>query len=175
MKQKPQVKNRVTRCNSTANSMSRSINKTTCIWTKRPGSQPLFSWFSKWGSATLALSENFSEVQILRSHSRPIEITSLWMGSIICTWTRADARWSWHPLLFTHHPHLIKPCVHAKSLQLCLTLCNPMDCSTPGSSVHGILQARILEWVAMPSSRGSSPPRDETSVASVSCTARQVL
>ena len=38
-------------------------------------------------------------------------------------------------------------------------LCNPMDCGPPGSSVHGILQARILEWVAMPSSRGSSQPR----------------
>ena len=37
-------------------------------------------------------------------------------------------------------------------LQSCLTLCHPMDCSLPGSSVHGILQARILEWVAMPSS-----------------------
>ena len=44
----------------------------------------------------------------------------------------------------------------AQSLQLCPTLCDPMDCSPPGSSVHGILQARILEWVAMPSSRGSS-------------------
>ena len=50
----------------------------------------------------------------------------------------------------------------AKSLQSCLTLCDPMDCSPPGSSVHGILQARILEWVAMPSSRGSSKPRDQT-------------
>ena len=40
------------------------------------------------------------------------------------------------------------------------TLCDPMDCSLPGSSVHGILQARILEWVAMPFSRGSSQPRD---------------
>jgi len=39
---------------------------------------------------------------------------------------------------------------------VCLTLCDPMDCSPPGSSVHGILQARILEWVAMPSSRRSS-------------------
>ena len=46
--------------------------------------------------------------------------------------------------------------VRAKSLQSCLTLCDPMDCSPPGSSVHGILQARILEWVAMPFSRGSS-------------------
>ena len=43
----------------------------------------------------------------------------------------------------------------AKSLQSCLTLCNPMDCSPLGSSVHGILQARILEWIAKSSSRGS--------------------
>ena len=54
--------------------------------------------------------------------------------------------------------------------QSCLTLCNPMDCSPPGSSVHGILQARILEWVAMPSSMGSSQPRDGTSISSISCT-----
>ena len=45
-------------------------------------------------------------------------------------------------------------------LQSCLTLGNPVDCSPPVSSSHGILQARILKWVAMPSSRGSSPPRD---------------
>ena len=45
----------------------------------------------------------------------------------------------------------------AKSLQSCLTLCNLMDYSPPGSSVHGTLQARILEWVAMPSSRGIFP------------------
>ena len=46
--------------------------------------------------------------------------------------------------------------------QSCLTLCNLMDCSLPGSSVHGILQARIVEWVAMPSSRGSSQHRGWT-------------
>ena len=44
--------------------------------------------------------------------------------------------------------------VYAQSLQSCPTLCNPMNCSPPGSSVHGILQARILEWVTRPSSRG---------------------
>ena len=47
-------------------------------------------------------------------------------------------------------------------LQLCLTLCDPMDRNPPGSFVHGILQARILEWVAMPSSRRSSQSRDWT-------------
>ena len=49
-------------------------------------------------------------------------------------------------------------CVHAKLLQSCLTLCNPMDCIPSGSSVHGISQARILKWVAISSSRASSDP-----------------
>ena len=59
-------------------------------------------------------------------------------------------------------------CMRSKLLQSGLTLCNPMDCSPPGSSVHGILQARILGWVVMPSSRTSSQPRDRTCS---SCTA----
>ena len=49
-------------------------------------------------------------------------------------------------------------CVCTKSLESCLILCDPMDCSPPGSSVHGILQARILEWVAMPSSKDLPDP-----------------
>ena len=65
--------------------------------------------------------------------------------------------------------------VCAKSLQSCLTLCNPMDCSPPGFSVHRIFQARILEWVVIPSSRGSFQPRDQTHVSCVSCTGRQLL
>ena len=51
----------------------------------------------------------------------------------------------------------------------------PMGCSPPGSSVHGFLQARILERVAISYSRGSSPPRDQTHVAYVSCISRQIL
>ena len=47
---------------------------------------------------------------------------------------------------------------HAKLLQSCPTLCDPMDCSLPGSSVHGILQARILEWVAIPFSNTNTYP-----------------
>ena len=61
----------------------------------------------------------------------------------------------------------IKLCVRAKSLPSCPTLCDLMDCNLPSSSVHGILQARILEWVATPSSRGSSQPRDGTHVSYV--------
>ena len=57
----------------------------------------------------------------------------------------------------------------------CVQLCNPMDCSLPGFSVHWIVQARLLEWAAMPSSRGSSQPRDWTHVFYVSCFCRWVL
>ena len=58
---------------------------------------------------------------------------------------------------------------------LCLVLCDSMNSNPPGSSVHGIVQARILEWVAISSSRGSSLSRDPTRVSFVSCTARQIL
>ena len=51
--------------------------------------------------------------------------------------------------------------------QPCPTRCDPMDCGPPGSSVHGILQARIPEWVTMPSSRGSSQPRNGTQVSAL--------
>ena len=61
--------------------------------------------------------------------------------------------------------NLVCACTNVKSLQSCPTLCNPLDSSPPGSSVHGILQARILEWVAMPSSRGSSQLGDRTCVS----------
>ena len=66
--------------------------------------------------------------------------------------------------------------VHAKSLtQSCSTLCNVMDCSLPGSSVHGILQAKTLEWTAMPSSRGSSQLRGQTCISHFSCIGMWVL
>ena len=68
----------------------------------------------------------------------------------------------------TSHAQLLA-CMPAKSHQLYPTLCDLMDCRLPGSSVHGVLQARILEWVAIPFSRGSSRPRDRTCVSQVSC------
>ena len=88
---------------------------------------------------------------------------------------------SWQAILY--HWALLKltqcymstACMCAKSLQSRLTLCDRVDHSLSGSSVHGILQARILEWVAMPVSRGSSQPRDWTRVSYVSCIGRQFL
>ena len=64
------------------------------------------------------------------------------------------------------------PCLHA---QLCLTLCNLTDCNPTGSSGHGILQARTLQWVAISFSRGSFPPRDWAPIACIFCIGRWVL
>ena len=77
--------------------------------------------------------------------------------------------------VFQHPPKMLISEQDAAAAQPCLTLCDPMDCSPPGSSVPGILQAEILEWVAMSSSRGSSHPRDGACVSYVSCSGRQVL
>ena len=67
------------------------------------------------------------------------------------------------------------PSTCAESLQSCPALCDPINSSLPGSSVHGILQAGILEWVAMPSSRASSQPWDPARVSHISCTDRRVF
>ena len=78
------------------------------------------------------------------------------------------------------HPWVILPsqgttvtrCCYCLVAKLSLTLCNPMDYSPPGSSVHGVFQARMLEWVAISSFKVSSRPRDQTSI---SCSGRQMF
>ena len=65
----------------------------------------------------------------------------------------------------------ILACAHAQS-QSCLTFCNPKKCSSPGSSAHGISQARVLEWIIISFSRGSFQPRDQNCI---SCIGRRVL
>ena len=59
---------------------------------------------------------------------------------------------------------LLVVCIHTKSLQSCPTLCDPVDCSPPDSSAYGILQAKILEWIATRSSKGSSQSRNQTCI-----------
>ena len=107
----------------------------------------------------------------------------LWLHQVLVAWHRplsscccrlsSCGLWPWLP----HNTWDLIPraCMSAKLLQSSLTICNPMDCSPPGSSVHGILQARILEKVAMPSSRAFSRPRDWTRASYVSYTGRQTL
>ena len=86
--------------------------------------------------------------------------------------TRAVSSWYRLMALALSHRH-IRACM--LSHFSCVQLCDPMGHSPPGSSAHGILQARILEWIATPSSRGSSRSRDRTWVSYVSCIGRQVL
>ena len=66
-------------------------------------------------------------------------------------------------------------CMQAQVLQSCLTLCNPIDSSPPGFSVHWVSQASILEWVVISFSRGSSRPKDGTGISYLSCIGRKVL
>ena len=76
---------------------------------------------------------------------------------------------------FKGYPSKFKNSCVCACAQSCHTLCDAMDCSSPGFSVHGTLQARILERVAIPFSRGSSQPRDRIWVSWVSCLGRRVL
>ena len=96
--------------------------------------------------------------------------SSLFLETASPTWTPLPP-----PPFFLQSPFLKLKCV---CVCVCVHACSvmsdslqPMNCSPPASSVHGILQARILEWVAMLSSRGSSRPGDQTHVSCVSCIA----
>ena len=95
----------------------------------------------------------------------------------ICIFIDIDYAWLVHSHIFPcsfSWEGLEEMCV-CSGAQLCPTLCDPMDCSLPGSSVHGIFQARTLEWVAISSSRRSSWSKDQTLVSWVSCTGRRIL
>ena len=76
---------------------------------------------------------------------------------------------------YTKIPDSQYACMHVKLLQSYITLCNLMNCGLPSSSVHGILQVRMLEWAALPSSKGTSWPRDQIPISYVSYIGRWVL
>ena len=89
------------------------------------------------------------------------------MSCFICRYT--DRNVFVCPLCLSLIPYMLKSKNESESevVQSCPTLCDPMDCSPPGSSVHGILQVRILEWVTISFSRGSSQPRDQNQVSCI--------
>ena len=130
---------------------------------RRHGFDP---WSGKIPHAVEQLSQRTTTIEpVLQSPGAPIT------EPVCCqTWSPCARE----PALHNNKNHLKEvhtlqpPCFLAKSRQLCPTLCDPMDHSPAGSFVHGILQTRIMEWVAMPSSRGSSWPRDWTRVSHVS-------
>ena len=88
-----------------------------------------------------------------------------WQGAVYESDTTEWLNWLTDSLLYVNI--YIQHCYSKVVAQSCPTLCNPMDCSLPGSSVHGISQTRVLEWVAISFLRGSSWPRDRTWVSSI--------
>ena len=128
-----------------------------------------------WDKCVEGLEMNFHSIQ--RRIIRVVHRHSSLKCNKICIWFKQKSRWS-HPHLHGYyrindcmgHKGWISSYVHTYIHTLsCSTLCNPMDCSLQGSSVHGILQARILEWVAISFSRGSFCPRDQTCVSWSNC------
>ena len=121
------------------------------------------------------------DTALLPHHQQIREVCTSWSHSLglpSLTWPLKMLRWNSEgvQVIWTLATQdFLYVCIRAKSLQLCLTLCNPMDCSPPGSSVHGILCARVLEWVALPPSRGSSWLRNQTCIPYISCISRWVL
>ena len=96
-----------------------------------------------------------------------------WAQQLQLVGSRVQAQWMWHMGSIALQSGIFLDCYTLSRISR-VWLCNPMRCSPPGSSVHGILQARILGWIAMPSSKGSSWPRDRTQVSHVSCIGRRI-
>ena len=100
-------------------------------------------------------SGNMANISIITTNEvEPFKIMSLYCNFVTYT---------------VHHAHMLSRFSHVQ------IFCNPMDCSSPGCSVQGILQTRIMQWAPVPSSRGSSWPRDQTCTPFASCIGRWVL
>ena len=130
-----------------------NTNHWTVSQTKKVGRSSLQKWDMAWGCLsflTIPLAVSPSQVQ-----ASPL----LYSSEVYSQGTHKSVM----ILVYAFCPRVVVAGVLVA--QSCLTLCNPMHCSPPGSSVHGILQARILEWVAIPFSRGSSRSRDQTQVS----------
>ena len=89
---------------------------------------------------------------------------SIYIYICVCDWVLSMSTWNYHSIVNWL-------CMHAKLLRSYPTLCDPMDCGPPDPSVHGILQVKTLEWIAMPSSKGSYRSMDWSHVFWGSCIA----
>ena len=100
----------------------------------------------------------------IKFRSNTLNSGTTFRSCIPARWVGSSCNWQLLPFFVLCK---ITVCVLCVSHSVILQLCNPMDCSPPGSSVHGVLQARILVWVAISFSRGSSPPRSGTWVSCI--------
>ena len=124
---------------------------------------------------------DISRLTCTKSNSRHTYSTHVYCWSLLLLWSYYVSKWLLHSSSLLRPQTLVSPsippflkCVCSVD-QSCLTLCDPMDCSPSGSSVHEILQARILEWVAISSSRGAFWLRDQVHVSCISCIGRWIL
>ena len=147
----------------------------------KPGLENVRNYFaSVWDACNCAVIRAFFGIAFLRDWNEnwpfpgkvKINMNPLWFAQ--GNQEKMFERWKQKPHRLCIISHWFV-CVHARLFWMCPTLCDRMDCSPPGSSVHGILQARILEWVVMPSSRVSSQSRDQTHISYVFCISRLVL
>ena len=131
------------------------VSADTFLVTWRQSSSHVFTWLPLYASAFLSVCLPLTRTPVIADQGSNLmasfKLSDLFKGPISKCSRFGDSDLS---------PWI--RCEHCSVAQLCLTLGDPMDCSPPGSSVHGVLQARILEWVAMPSPRRSSRPRDWT-------------
>ena len=112
-----------------------------------------------------------------------LAILALWIFSPEDRWMSGQESWPFYPIKAVCV--CVRACVcvcvcvcvcaHARMCSVVSNSLRPHGCSLPGSAVHGIFQARVLEWVAMPSSRSSSQHRDRIHISWVSCIGRQIL
>ena len=129
-----------------------------------------FSWQSKgWISWMM-----WNEVKLSILHN-PYGNTMMKVVHVLISVVRKLAQRGHVAFQFIQLVNINTCCCHCLVAQLCLTLCNPTDCSPQGSSVCGISQTRILEWAAISFSRGSSQPRDGSCACCVSCIGGQIL
>ena len=151
---------------------------------RKPGFNPLVGRIPckrKWQSTPAFLPGEFHGQRSLMGHSSwnhrvghdwVTNTFTLSLSMTSCWLQRQSHSKLWCYLLKKFTLSSSSVCIHAQS---CLTLSNSMNCSPPGYSVHGILQARILEWVTISFSKGSSPPRGRTCNSHVPCIGRRIL
>ena len=138
----------------------------------RPHRKKTFSCFS----LLLALDLNAFEQHLWPWGGKPRELWRCWRWHFKSQNQLQQPPSSRPFVLWTFKAHLFKLsligysvgiCIGGGVAQSCPTLCDPMDCSLPGASIHGIFQAIVLEWIAISFSRGSSRPRDRTQVSHI--------
>ena len=126
-------------------------------WRKTPQKKPIFFCllciFNFYNAVLVSAIQKCKAALTLCDGPHSMESASLWIWiNLLLSYTnKKKAKGKWKVFI----------------VQSCPTLCDSKDCNPPGSSVHGVLQARILEWVAVPSSSGSSPPGDGTQVSCI--------